>query len=282
MDPDVEAAINATAARAGMTPDQWRAMAQIESGLKPGSNYGAGTQYKGLFQVGSRGPQSEWARHGSGNIYNPMDNARAAAELAYENNQGFKNHFGRDPTPRETYLMHQQGLGFYTNGTMTNIAGNLPDSAKSNPANWTHAGFEKYWGDRLERFANSPIPEGSPIDVPTRSAGSADTSRWRSPSGGGGISSKWVASGDTGGGEGQPSGPTDTAQQQPEDTFDVGAAMGDVQKRIAQQQQEDQPPPLQPMTVQPLVTPSMQQLARAKMLAQIMALRDQQGGSTTT
>ena len=282
MDPDVEAAINATAARAGMSPDQWRAMAQIESGLKPGSNYGAGTQYKGLFNVGNRGSQSEWARHGSGNIYNPMDNARAAAELAYENNQGFKNHFGRDPTPRETYLMHQQGLGFYTNGTMTNIAGNLPASARSNPANWTHAGFEKYWGDRLEHFANEPIPTGSDISdrIPMR-----HMSRMSDSGGGGGspgISAAWRASagdGGDGGGAGAPGqAPTDTTLQQQPDTFDVGAAMGDVQKRIAQQEQENTPPPLAPFQVQPMMTPAM---IRARLMAQAMLNVDQGQGSTT-
>ena len=116
----VDDAINQTAATAGMDPRYWRAVASIESSLNPSSNYNAATQYKGLYQVGG----NEFATHGHGNIYNPMDNARAAASLAQANNATFREHFGRDPSPIETYMMHQQGPGFYLNGTMTNIAGN--------------------------------------------------------------------------------------------------------------------------------------------------------------
>ena len=112
----VDDAINQTAATAGMDPSYWRAIASVESSLHPSSNYNEATQYKGLYQVGTRdrpGEPSEWTRHGSGNVYNPMDNARAAAALAAENNAKFQAHFGRAPSPIETYMMHQQGFGFY-------------------------------------------------------------------------------------------------------------------------------------------------------------------------
>lgn len=147
---DVNAAIRATAAAAGMDEPTWKAIASIESSLNPASNSDRSTQYKGLFQIGSRGDGSEWSRHGSGSIYNAMDNASAAAALAAENNATFKKNFNRDPTPVETYMMHQQGPGFYLNGTMTNVAGN-PYPGMSGPQ--TPQSFAEGWGREIERRA---------------------------------------------------------------------------------------------------------------------------------
>jgi hypothetical protein len=143
---DVNAAIRASAGTAGMDPAYWKAVASIESSLNPSSNYDKKTQYKGLFQIGG----DEWSRHGKGDIYNAGDNATAAASLAAANNAAFKNQFGRDPTPTETYMMHQQGLGFYTNGTMTNVQGN-PYPGMSGPQ--TPQSFEEGWGREIERRA---------------------------------------------------------------------------------------------------------------------------------
>ena len=147
---DVTAAINATAAKAGMDVPTWKAIASIESSLNAASNFNRPTQYKGLFQIGSRGDGSEWSRKGSGDIYNPMDNANAAAALAAENNARFRELKGRDPTPIETYLMHQQGFGFYKNGTMTNIASN-PYPGMSGAQ--TPESFEQGWGREIQRRA---------------------------------------------------------------------------------------------------------------------------------
>ena len=153
---EVDRAIRDNAAYAGLDPAHFKAMGSIESSLYPGSNYNKATQYKGLFQIGSRGANSEWERAlaaghaGSGNIYNATDNAQAAAWLAHENAKGFNRWFGRDPTPTEIYLMHQQGLGFYTRGAMTNIAGN-PYPGMRGPQ--THESFETGWGRELERRA---------------------------------------------------------------------------------------------------------------------------------
>jgi hypothetical protein len=238
-------AINATAARAGMDPKYWRAFATVESSLDPGSNANKATQYKGLFQIGTRGPDSEWARHGQGNVFDPMANARAAAELAAANNAGFKAHFGRDPTPAETYLMHQQGLGFYTKGAMKNIAGNLPDYART-PENMTHEGFERWWTDRLGRAANSPIAPGSPISVPRGGASTAGA---------------------------VPAGATASTPTSPDATGDDFASkLAGVQETIAKQDEANAPPPLPPMQMaQPMMTPAMQ---RARLLAQTMLARD--------
>jgi hypothetical protein len=159
----VDSAIRATAGKAGMGEAHWKGIAAIESSLNPASNANAGTQYKGLFQIG----RSEWAGSGSGNIYNPRDNAEAAAKLAADNSAKFKERFGRDPTPAEIYLMHQQGLGFYTKGTMTNIGGNLPPTLKGrNPRSITHAEFEEGWRIEVERRAQRyAVPTGNTQDA---------------------------------------------------------------------------------------------------------------------
>jgi hypothetical protein len=151
---DVNAAIRDTAGMAGMDPAHWKAIASIESDLQPGSNRYKATQYKELFQIGARGAGSEWAHTGEGDIYNAEDNARSAARLAQENAAGFKRAFGRDPTVGEIYMMHQQGLGFYTRGAETNIKGNLPPSLqRAGITDPTHAQFEQAWTAEIERRA---------------------------------------------------------------------------------------------------------------------------------
>ena len=128
----------------GMDPNSLRAIASIESSMNPDSNRDKATQYKGLFQIG----RDEWEKNGQGDIYNPADNAMAMARLAKQNSESFQKHFGHAPTDGERYMMHQQGLGFYTKGTMTNIQGN-PYPGMSGPQ--THESFEKGWTDELER-----------------------------------------------------------------------------------------------------------------------------------
>src|SRR5215831_597162 len=141
---DVNKAIGATAAKAGMDPATWAAIASIESSMNPSSNFNKPTQYKGLFQIGAH----EFAAHGKGDTYNPMDNAIAAANLAKANNDWFRAQFGREPTPTETYMMHQQGPGFYSKGKMTNVEGN-PYPGMSGPQ--TPESFAAGWANEIER-----------------------------------------------------------------------------------------------------------------------------------
>jgi hypothetical protein len=140
----VNEAIRSTAATAGMDEAHWKAISDIESSGDPNANYNRRTQYKGLFQIN----QEELG--GRGNIYNPQTNAEAAAAIAASNNAWFEKKFGRKPTPTETYMMHQQGRGFYSRGTMTNIAGN-PYPGMSGPQ--TPQSFEAGWGRAIEKRA---------------------------------------------------------------------------------------------------------------------------------
>jgi hypothetical protein len=258
----VDDAINQTAATAGMDPSYWRAIASIESSLNPSSNYDKYTQYKGLYQVGTRdhpGEQSEWTRHGSGSVYNPMDNARAAAALAAENNAKFQAHFGRAPSPIETYMMHQQGFGFYKDGTMSNIAGN-PYPGMRGPQ--TPQSFEAGWARELER-QRQRAGESSAGQFPPSVAGT----RYTSAGGSSGVPSGATASG------AGPVSPAPSGDQSEEgEGPDYGAQLAKIRDQIAQQDQANQGPALQPMELaQPMMTPAMY---RARLMAQAMMNRD--------
>jgi hypothetical protein len=268
---DVDAAIQATAGKAGMDVPSWRAIAHIESGLKPGSNaYNPGTQYKGLFQIGSRGSQSEWALHGNGNIYNPMDNANAAASLAAKNNAWFQNRYNRAPSPIETYMMHQQGPGFYSHGTMTNIAGNTP---KGYPIARTPQEFESMWGGILAKRAGADPSTLYPNE-------SVASSTPGIGGGGGGTSgaptnrSLYVPSGaDNIVGSAAPPSSDATSASLASSTPDTSSAPGvggggvaGILGQMAKQSQANTPPPMQLQMPNP-ITPAM---LRARAMAQAM------------
>ena len=151
------------AARAhDLDPDTMRSIASIESSMNPSSNANRSTQYKGLYQVG----REEWRRFGGeSNIYSARDNAMATGRMFEANRNQFKSHFGRDPTDTELYLMHQQGLGFYTRGAMTNIGGN-PYPGMSGPQ--THESFEAGWGREVARRKarfESLNPKPAPVAI---------------------------------------------------------------------------------------------------------------------
>ena len=244
----VDDAINKTAAMAGMDPAHWRAIAQIESGVNPQSNRNADTQFKGMFQLG----RSVWHDYGSGDIYNPMDNAIAAAKFAQANGAIFRGAFGRDPTPIETYMMHQQGAGFYTKGQMSNIAGN-PYSPKMNASLETPQSFEEGWRRNMEdKVARMGGQAGTPFQ-------SVAGTRGYTPSGSGAVPAGATASSGQPGSTQQVSGDT---QQQQQQGPDLGAQIKNLQDQYAQQDQAAGPQ-LQPLQ---FITPQMfrmQQLVRA-------------------
>jgi hypothetical protein len=253
-----------------MDVPSWRAIAHIESGLKPGSNaYNPGTQYKGLFQVGTRGSQSEWALHGSGNVYNPMDNANAAASLAAKNNAWFQDRYGRAPSPIETYMMHQQGPGFYSHGTMTNIAGNTP---KGYPIARTPQEFESMWGGILAKRAGadpSTLYPNQSVASDAPGAGSVskgsgtlpDTSNLPLPSSASAIQASAA----------QPDGTSASLASSTPDTSSApvgsGGDVAGILGQLAKQNQANQPPPLQPLQFPQVMTPAM---LRARQFAQAM------------
>ena len=87
----------------GLDPNYMRRIMKIESGGNPNAKTGS---YKGLFQLSE--PEFNITGAG-GNIYNPSDNAKAAAIKFRSESNRFSERYGKQPTPTELYLMHQQG-----------------------------------------------------------------------------------------------------------------------------------------------------------------------------
>lgn len=103
---DIQELIRQRAIAAGVDPVAALTIARIESSFNPSSNMNAATQYKGLYQLG----RDEWAKHGTGNIYDPAANTDAFLKLYNNNASALAKSLGRDVTPQETYLAHQQGV----------------------------------------------------------------------------------------------------------------------------------------------------------------------------
>lgn len=107
---DVIAIIKDRARAYGLDPATMVAIAGIETG----GTYDPGTanprsSARGLFQFMTR-PGGSWGEYGRGaNVFDPMANADAGARITRDNIAYFTSRMGREPTPGETYLMHQQG-----------------------------------------------------------------------------------------------------------------------------------------------------------------------------
>jgi len=96
---DVEAAINYYAENTGGDIALARTIVEIESGGNPEAGFDSpeGRGYKGLFQTRKTRVSA-------------MGSAKDAVESTLKNKAYFKKHIGRDPSPAEIYLMHQQGI----------------------------------------------------------------------------------------------------------------------------------------------------------------------------
>jgi hypothetical protein len=79
-----------------------KAVAKIESDFDPKERTGS---YIGLFQLS----KSEFREYGSGDIYNPRDNAVAAAYKFVTEAALFETVTDKKPTFSDLYLIHQQG-----------------------------------------------------------------------------------------------------------------------------------------------------------------------------
>lgn len=187
--PDVDKAIVEASRATGVDENALRVYAKIESGGKPGDQTGS---YKGLFQLSD----SEFARHGSGNIFDARDNAIAAANKLKAEAASFKAKTGRDPTPADLYMVHQQGEAGYAahlanpdapawqNMASTGegrqkgdawaraaIWGNVPDQMKAkfgSVDNITSRDFVQMWTDRVNsgKFGDGPVVDPKFADVP--------------------------------------------------------------------------------------------------------------------
>jgi hypothetical protein len=86
-------------------PVAWlTAIARRESDFNPLNVTG---QYKGLFQLNDE----DWRLYGAGSIWNPRDNALAAAKKMKVEADQYAREIGHYPSLLEFYMLHQQGPG---------------------------------------------------------------------------------------------------------------------------------------------------------------------------
>ena len=103
--PTTDDYIEKTAQEYGLDPSYMRRIMSIESSGNPNARTGS---YKGLFQL-SEPEFKRWG--GTGNIYDPIANSKAMAAKVRGETNYFKEKYGRQPSPTELYLIHQQGEG---------------------------------------------------------------------------------------------------------------------------------------------------------------------------
>ncbi|SRR5579883_1420080 len=103
--PNLDDLIAEAANAHAIDPDTLRRIIEFESG---GHAAAANGSYRGLMQLS----QPEFEKYGGGgDINDPRANIMAgAAKLAAERTL-FRDRYGRDPTPTELYMIHQQGWG---------------------------------------------------------------------------------------------------------------------------------------------------------------------------
>ena len=147
--PEISKALAEAAAKYGVDPQYMTRAAGIESSYNQNA-YNPKSKASGLFQF----IPSTWGQYGNG--ASPFDvnaNVDAAARLTRDNVNAFKTKFGRDPTPGEMYLLHQQGIG----GGSALIA---------NPnANVVEALMPSYKGNRTTAVAAVADNGGSPMQT---------------------------------------------------------------------------------------------------------------------
>lgn len=105
-DRGIQGKIEAEAQRQGVAPQTAVAIAAIESGGDPLAVKGS---YRGLFQLS----QDEFTRFGGQGDIHGDENIRVGVASLKAKAGAFREEFGRDPTPTDMYLMHQQGEAGY-------------------------------------------------------------------------------------------------------------------------------------------------------------------------
>lgn len=173
--PQIQAAIDNAAQQTGIDPRVLGSFVSIESGGRPDASTGS---YHGLLQLSN----GEFQKYGGQNIYDPQQNLLAGAQKIRDEATAFNQKFGRDPTPGELYLIHQQGAAgsaahfanpdgtaweniarYYPNEAIAKKAiwGNVPDDMKAkfgSVDNVTSGQFAQLWNDKVAHFGGGDAP----------------------------------------------------------------------------------------------------------------------------
>jgi Transglycosylase SLT domain len=178
---DIQGLINTTAATHRLDPAFLTRLVQVESRGDPNA-YNSGSKASGLGQF----IPGTWKQYGGGaSPFDPGANLDATARLTKDNADFLRNGLGREPTPGELYLAHQQGKQGALNLLLNpdapatsvtkrgNILANLPAGQRSNIDGLTAGQFASIWtgrfadlGQRAAAAASSGPPPGSSAAAP--------------------------------------------------------------------------------------------------------------------
>jgi hypothetical protein len=133
-----------------LPPGTLKQIAKVESSLNPNAK-NPNSSASGLFQF----INSTARQYGLADPFDPVASTDAAGRLAADNAKGLRGVLGRDPTPGELYLAHQQGLGGASkilsnpNASVASLVGN--EAARLNRgAGMTAGDFAKQWTSKFD------------------------------------------------------------------------------------------------------------------------------------
>lgn len=151
---DIASTIRQAAQRYGLDPDAMAKIAQIESGMNPNAA-NPNSSARGVFQF----IKPTWQQYGNGaDPLDPTANIDAGMRLTVDNRNALRRGMGREPTPGELYLAHQQGAG----GALKMLrnpsepVGGDAISLNGGRAGMTGGDFAARWTSKFDGAAPSP------------------------------------------------------------------------------------------------------------------------------
>ena len=146
----IKASITQRAQQYGLDPNTMLAIGHIESKFNPNAYNKSGAS--GVFQFMPGTAKG----YGLDDPFNADANIDAGMRLAQDNIKYFRNKIGREPTPGEVYLMHQQGIGGATklmsnpSAMAADVVGRQAVLQNGGNLNMTAAEFAGMWTGKLE------------------------------------------------------------------------------------------------------------------------------------
>lgn len=167
MAAEIKDLIRRQALASGLDPNVMVRIAQIESGLNPNAK-NPNSSASGLFQfINSTGRQ-----YGLTNPFDAEQNTAAAMRFTSDNVSGLKRMLGRDPTPGEIYLAHQQGLGgakqLLANPDVpaARLVGEKAVTLNAGNSGMSARDFAGLWDNKMNRVPTQPPQTAQPRPTP--------------------------------------------------------------------------------------------------------------------